>query len=195
MKRSKPLKRSIMLPGGLKRATLAGLENADRKARNLAALIVSAPKSARGVIERVTGFTPAPKSPADYNPRVRELAEGEECLIRFTPACLHPRTDTTVLCHTNKQADQKGMGYKGHDSAGVFGCAACHDVVDGRNLKWRLSAEEIDFLMGRAQRSMTIRLKQIIASPSERPWRISAARWVLDQLAARARRGQPGETT
>ncbi|MBY0243441.1 MAG: DUF1364 domain-containing protein, partial [Burkholderiaceae bacterium] len=40
--------------------------------------------------------------------------------------------ETTVLCHSNFLADGKGMGLKAPDDRAAFGCAACHDVLDGR---------------------------------------------------------------
>lgn len=61
---------------------------------------------------------------------IRKAARGQECTLRFD--CCNGRTDTTVLCHSNQLADGKGMGIKAPDTAAVFGCAACHDVLDGR---------------------------------------------------------------
>lgn len=61
---------------------------------------------------------------------IRKAARGQECTLRFE--CCNGRTDTTVLCHSNLLADGKGMGIKAPDTAAAFGCAACHDVLDGR---------------------------------------------------------------
>lgn len=48
------------------------------------------------------------------------------------PGVCNRDRDTTVLCHSNSLADGKGMGLKAPDTAAVFGCSACHDVLDGR---------------------------------------------------------------
>lgn len=61
---------------------------------------------------------------------IRKVARGQECTLHFD--CCNGRTDTTVLCHSNQLADGKGMGIKAPDTVAVFGCAACHDVLDGR---------------------------------------------------------------
>jgi hypothetical protein len=62
---------------------------------------------------------------------IRASARGEECTIRLPMVC-NFETDTTVLCHSNKLEDGKGMGLKAPDHCAAYGCSACHDVVDGR---------------------------------------------------------------
>ena len=61
---------------------------------------------------------------------IRRAARGEECTLRFDGVCQRG-TDTTVLCHSNRLADGKGMGIKAPDSCAAFGCYACHSVLDG----------------------------------------------------------------
>ena len=58
--------------------------------------------------------------------KIRQSARGEECTLRFPGICNY-RTDTTVLCHENGA----GMGMKGADEAGAYGCCDCHRVLDG----------------------------------------------------------------
>ncbi len=123
---------------------------------------------------------PIPKNPADRMQAFRALAAGEACVFQVAEVC---RRDPsyTVLCHTNTQADEKGMGYKAHDSAGLFGCDRCHEVLDRRLLP-PITLEEI--LRGARER-MTIRLRFIANAINERAWRIRAAKWALQQLEAR----------
>lgn len=61
--------------------------------------------------------------------KVRQSARGEECTLRFPEVC-NWNPETTVFCHSNRQADGKGMGMKAR--IGAYGCSACHDVLDGR---------------------------------------------------------------
>lgn len=62
---------------------------------------------------------------------IRRAARGQDCTLQF-PAVCNFDPATTVLCHSNFLADGKGMGLKAPDTAAAFGCAACHDVLDGR---------------------------------------------------------------
>lgn len=139
---------------------------------------------ARGRADAQMGGTtrgPAPKSPADHNQAVRDLAMGEHCQVRYAPVCRHPATEYTVWAHTNTQAHQKGMGYKAHDSEGMFACDRCHDVIDRR----MLPPIQVEELVRAAKQRTVIRLRFLARDPAERPWRRRAAQWVLDQLASR----------
>lgn len=62
---------------------------------------------------------------------IRKAARDEDCTLRIPGVCNFDPA-TTVLCHSNRLADGKGMGLKAPDTAACFGCAACHDVLDGR---------------------------------------------------------------
>ena len=62
---------------------------------------------------------------------IRKSARDEECTLRFPLVCNY-RTDTTVLCHSNRLSDGKGIGLKAPDTAAAYGCEACHAVLDGR---------------------------------------------------------------
>jgi len=61
---------------------------------------------------------------------LRALARGKPCYLRIPMIC-NRLPDTTVLCHL------KGWGWvasmKPPDICAVYGCSACHDVIDGRN--------------------------------------------------------------
>lgn len=60
---------------------------------------------------------------------IRASARGEVCTINIPGVCNHDNS-TTVLCHINDGS--KGMGRKPDDLSAVYGCSACHDVIDGR---------------------------------------------------------------
>jgi len=59
---------------------------------------------------------------------LRKYAQGKPCMIRL-PGCL-PGDDTVVLCHWRDSST--GMGQKENDLIGAWGCASCHDIMDGR---------------------------------------------------------------
>lgn len=71
------------------------------------------------------------KSSGPRMTKIRASARDEECTLRFPGVC-NWRTDTTVLCHSNLLEDGKGAGLKAPDTAAAYGCAACHDTLDGR---------------------------------------------------------------
>lgn len=139
--------------------------------------------SVRATMVATAIMRPNPKLPADRNMKFRQLAEGEACTVRRYGGHCRCHPDTTVLAHTNTQADQKGMGYKGHDSAGFFAGSECHSYIDQPPPYVR--REEIDQLVKGAQARTRARLREIAASPTVKPWRRKAAGDVLLQLELR----------
>jgi len=73
---------------------------------------------------------PMKKSRVKSTP-ARRAARGRDCTLMIVGVCNRDPA-TTVLCHSNRLADGKGMGLKAPDSAACFGCSDCHDVLDGR---------------------------------------------------------------
>lgn len=73
---------------------------------------------------------PMKKSRAKSTP-ARRAARGRDCTLMLLGVCNRDPA-TTVLCHSNRLADGKGMGLKAPNSAACFGCSDCHDVLDGR---------------------------------------------------------------
>jgi hypothetical protein len=61
--------------------------------------------------------------------KITESARGETCTFQIPGIC-NGNTETTVLCH-GRHPD-KGMGKKGPDSWGAYGCSSCHDEMDRR---------------------------------------------------------------
>jgi hypothetical protein len=63
--------------------------------------------------------------------KITKSAEGVFCQIRLPNICNHDYR-TTVWCHANGSAANKGVGMKSHDLLGAYGCSNCHDVYDRR---------------------------------------------------------------
>lgn len=121
---------------------------------------------------------PKKKEPHTVNPHLRNLARNEACTgLRYGGYC-HCDPATTVWAHTNTQADQKGLGYKGHDHAGMFLGLDCHSFLDQAGADAEAKAS---FVEGAQQRTRD-RLREIAASPAVKPWRREAAQWALDLL-------------
>lgn len=62
--------------------------------------------------------------------RIRDSARGEECEIRL-PGC-SGGGESTVWCHLPEAVAGRGLGLKGIDLLGAYGCFHCHNVVDRR---------------------------------------------------------------
>lgn len=176
MKRS-PMKRTAWpFPSALHDEEKEAAKEA--RARSLAASAKAAPRST-SVMRAATSIKPAPKKPADRNMMYRALAEGEDCTVLLPGGACDPRT--VVLAHTNTQADEKGMGYKGHDSAGFFACHRCHAVIDQPSGKAALDEEERRRCIAQAQARTAARLTDISNSPTMKAWKVKAARWALER--------------
>lgn len=65
---------------------------------------------------------------------LRKLARGRDCQIRVPGECLRS-PETVVLCHY-RMSGLSGMGIKSPDWCAAYGCARCHDIVDGRAGSW-----------------------------------------------------------
>lgn len=62
---------------------------------------------------------------------IRKEAQGRNCTLQIPGICSH-NPYQTVLAHIRGMGAGEGMGRKPDDLAGVFACAYCHDVLDGR---------------------------------------------------------------
>lgn len=80
--------------------------------------------------------------------KITNAARGENCLINIAGVC-HNNTETTVFCHF--PSEDHGMSRKSSDISGAFGCADCHDVVDGRVKGTDYDGQTDNFYMRRAQ--------------------------------------------
>lgn len=72
--------------------------------------------------------------------KLRKSARGEDCTLQLFPYC-NQNPETTVLCHL--PSEQKGMAIKSPDWWGVYGCSACHDILDGRRKEKSLPPYEL----------------------------------------------------
>lgn len=92
---------------------------------------------------------PMKKSRAKSTP-ARRAARGRDCTLMLLGVCNRDPA-TTVLCHSNRLADGKGMGLKAPDSTACFGCSDCHDVLDGRRpLPGWMTRQQLDDSFDRA---------------------------------------------
>jgi hypothetical protein len=88
------------------------------------------------------------KSSRPKSTPIRRAARGQDCTLQILGVC-NGDPSTVVLCHSNKLADGKGMGLKAPDTAAAFGCAACHDVLDGRRPRPDgMTLEDVDAYFG-----------------------------------------------
>jgi hypothetical protein len=125
MKRSTPMKRGAPLKSKTPMARTGMLRTASVKK--------AAPAPRASLKSKGPKMTP-----------IRRAARGEECTLRIPGVCNRDPA-TTVLCHSNRLADGKGMGLKAPDSAACFACHACHDVLDGRRpLPANLTREQLN---------------------------------------------------
>lgn len=60
---------------------------------------------------------------------LRKIAKGQDCQIR-SPICSYD-SEQTVLCHLPIPGIS-GMGMKAPNICATWGCAPCHDLIDGR---------------------------------------------------------------
>ena len=60
--------------------------------------------------------------------RITRSAQMRACTLRLSDGT-HERS-TVVFCHAPSAS--KGIGLKSPDWWGAYGCAECHDIVDGR---------------------------------------------------------------
>ena len=85
-----------------------------------------------------------PKSSPISSKQLRDSARGESCTLRIPGVCNHS-PDTVVLCHLRDLAPS-GVGMKPDDTAAVYACSDCHDLIDGRRkttmTQWEIGREE-----------------------------------------------------
>jgi hypothetical protein len=60
--------------------------------------------------------------------KLRQSARGQDCTLQIFPWCNNDPT-TVSLCHIGLGS---GWGLKSSDTIAVYGCSACHDIIDGR---------------------------------------------------------------
>jgi hypothetical protein len=92
--------------------------------------------------------------------KIRSAAKGQDCTLMIPGVCNRDPA-TTVLCHSNRLADGKGIGIKAPDTEACFGCSDCHDVLDGRRpLPGWMTREKLDSTFDRARAITQEKLKE-----------------------------------
>lgn len=79
--------------------------------------------------------------------RLTAFARRQDCTLRLAPYC-NGDSATVVACHL--PGGDRGVGLKAPDWWSVHGCAACHDIIDGRNGSHGLDPLEIQRALLRA---------------------------------------------
>ncbi|NDH05259.1 DUF1364 family protein [bacterium] len=106
------------------------------------------------------------------------LAQGEECLLNISSRCLTIEGSTTVACHDNSLQSGKGMALKADDSRSVWGCYWCHTLLDQGNMEYEERQRAFhDGYIRQVQEWL-----KIATNPCLRPWKVQAARKVLDHI-------------
>lgn len=107
-----------------------------------------------------------------------KLAQGQECLLMIHRRCLGTEGSTTVAAHDNSLQSGKGMSLKADDSRSVWGCYWCHSLFDQGQMEYEEKQEAFREAYDRQiQEWITI-----AQSPTMRPWKIEAAKRVLDHI-------------
>ncbi len=65
--------------------------------------------------------------------KIRNSARGEACSLRTSPECQDG--ETVVYCHLN--SNYRGIGLKSPDIFGVYGCYACHQMLDVNQVEYQ----------------------------------------------------------
>lgn len=99
------------------------------EARAARAMAEARPRASTVAVIDQQQATPAPKTVAQRNPRLRALARGQQCLLLVPGICTNDST-TVVCCHSNLAIHGKGERRKADDHYSVWGCAACHAWLD-----------------------------------------------------------------
>lgn len=106
------------------------------------------------------------------------LAQGQECLLNIHKYCMCDEGSTTVACHDNSLQSGKGMSLKADDSRTVWGCYYCHALLDQGNMEYEERQQAFDDAYIRQVQGWL----KIAQNPCLKPWRIEAAKNVLDHI-------------
>jgi hypothetical protein len=107
-----------------------------------------------------------------------KLAAGERCLLESTPRCQGTLGQTTVPCHSNLMEDGKAKALKASDARTVWGCYSCHQWLD----QGMATKEKKKRLWDAAHHRQIEEWIKIADNICLKPWKVEAARKVLDHL-------------
>ena len=107
-----------------------------------------------------------------------KLAQGERCLLLAVERCQTTLGETTIACHSNLLSDGKARSLKASDAKTVWGCLHCHTWLDqGMSPK-----KEKQRVWDAAFARQIEEWQKIADNICLKPWKVEAARKVLDHL-------------
>jgi hypothetical protein len=123
-----------------------------------------------------TSGEPIEKTRPQRNRMLLDMARDRPCLLLFPWVESH-RPDTVVACHSNLAIHGKAGARKADDQYSVWGCAACHALLDQGAVSVEVKRERFMAAMGR-QIQHWCRIAEDRAEPLQ--FR-AAARWALER--------------
>jgi hypothetical protein len=126
---------------------------------------------------------PDPKPEVHRSQALRDMAQGRLCLLQFPDRCLNPGTDTTVAAHSNWADHGKAGARKADDCYMVWGCFACHSLLD-QSSHWTDAEKRASF--DAAHRRQVQEWARIAADPTEKSRFRKAADWALNLLMGKS---------
>lgn len=122
---------------------------------------------------------PVTKTQAHRSQAIRDMAEGRPCLLMFPDIC-NRDSSTTVAAHSNwSDIGGKGGARKADDEYTVWGCSACHTMLDSGS---HLTKAEKRASFAAAHQRQVDHWHRIAADPREKPRFRKAADWALNLL-------------
>lgn len=119
-----------------------------------------------------------PKPEVHRSQALRDMPNGRQCLLQFPDVCNNDPS-TTVACHSNWSDHGKGGARKADDEYTVWGCSACHSLLDQGS---HLTADEKRASFEAAHKRQVQEWARIAADPTEAPRFRRAADWALNHL-------------
>ena len=112
------------------------------------------------------------------NRSLLDLAQGQECLLNISQRCAGDEGSTTVAAHDNSLQAGKGMSLKADDSNSVWACYWCHSLFD----QGHIDLDDKRAMFKEAYTRQIDEWLKIAQNPCLKPWRVDAARQVLDHI-------------
>lgn len=107
-----------------------------------------------------------------------QLAQGQRCLLMSTQRCQGNLGETTIACHSNLISDGKARGLKASDAKTVWGCLYCHTWLD-QGMETKEKKQKAWDAAYHRQIEEWVKIAENICL---KPWRVEAARKVLDHI-------------
>lgn len=120
-----------------------------------------------------------PKQSAGRSPHYRDMARGQDCMLRIPGVCCGD-PQTTVLAHSNQALHGKGMSLKASDWYGVWACHTCHTHLD----QGKATREQKAAMFDQGLARMEARLRKIAADLSAKKKDRDTAAWAVSGMAS-----------